>query len=118
MAALNHIYLEHPALSEWDYKDEGFRWLDCHQEQRGIYAILRKGGEERLAAIFNFSNRVQEGCQVEIREPKKACKVLLYSDWERFGGGTPETESLFTLENSVLTCTLKPFSAGLIQLTE
>lgn len=25
MAELNHLYLSHPALSEWDYREEGFQ---------------------------------------------------------------------------------------------
>ena len=32
MIDLNHIYLQHLALSEKDYDPDGFRWLDCHQE--------------------------------------------------------------------------------------
>ncbi len=60
MKALNHLYLTHPALWEGDYRPEGFQWLDCHQEERCIYAIQRSGGGERLAAVFNFSAQPQD----------------------------------------------------------
>lgn len=46
MAKLNDIYISHPALFEWDYRTDGFYWLDCYQENRCIYAICRKGKGE------------------------------------------------------------------------
>ncbi len=115
MAELNHIYLSHPELSQWDYREEGFRWLDCHQEQRCIYAILRQNEKNRMAAVFNFGSQAQDAYEVSI-ENTKGCKVLLYSDWERFGGKTPETEGSFAIENGTLTCCLKPYSAALLQV--
>lgn len=33
-------------LFEWDYRTDGFYWLDCYQENRCIYAICRKGKGE------------------------------------------------------------------------
>ncbi len=115
IAELNHLYLSHPALSEWDYREEGFRWLDCHQENRCIYAISRQSTREQVVAVFNFSNQMQKEYDVRI-ENAKGYKVLLYSDWQRFSGRTPETEKFVSLENEILTCTLRPFSAVLIQI--
>lgn len=115
MAELNHIYLSHPALSEWDYREQGFQWLDCHQENRCIYAILRESDKEQLMAVFNFSNQEQKDYEVQIQEAKD-CKVLLCSDWERFGGNTHETEKTVVLEDKSLRCKLNPYSAVLIQI--
>lgn len=115
MARLNDIYLTYPALSKWDYRDEGFRWLDCNQENRCIYAILRTAGKERLAAVFNFSDRTQEDYQVRVADAKK-CQVLLYSDWDIYNGTTSQKEEFTELKDGVLTCTLKPFSGVLLQI--
>lgn len=115
MTELNHIYLTHPSLSEWDYREEGFKWLDCHQEGRCIYTISRESKKEQLVAVFNFSNQAQEEYSVKIHKAKTG-KPLLYSDWERFNGGTPEHETLFTVEDEMLQCSLAPFSAMLIQI--
>ena len=115
MKELNHIYLEHPALSEWDYKEEGFRWLDCHQEERRVYAILRQSKKERIVAIFNFSDLQQEDYGVEL-EGAKEVKVMLYSDWNRFSGVTPENADICKFENQTLTCSLNPFSAVILQI--
>lgn len=59
MGNLNRIYLDHPALWAKDYEREGFRWIDCHQEDKCVYAFERMSGKERLAAVFNFSDQEQ-----------------------------------------------------------
>ena len=53
---LNGLYLAHPALWERDYADDGFAWLDCHQEARVVYAFERRGGGERLVCVLNLSD--------------------------------------------------------------
>ena len=57
ISGLNHVYLKHPALYERDYERSGFRWLDCNQESRCIYAFERICDNERIIAVFNFSDR-------------------------------------------------------------
>ena len=113
MAELNHMYLSYSALSEWDYNEEGFCWLDCHQESKSIYSILRKCEKEQIVAVFNFSNKAQKNYEVAI-EGAKNCKLLLYSDWERFGGATAENAKICEMSDMKLNCTLEPFSAMLI----
>lgn len=115
MAELNCLYLKHLALSEWDYREEGFRWLDCHQEKRCIYAILRECEQECLVAIFNFSNQAQKEYEVRL-EKAKGCDVLLYTDWEHFGGKTPKTQCSVVFKRQMLVCELMPYSAVLIQI--
>ena len=109
MKTLNHIYLDYPAFSQWDYKDEGFRWLDCNQEERRIYAILRQSEEQRVAVIFNFSDLVQENYEVRLEGANNA-EVLVYSDWECFDGKTPLGSEEIRVENDNICCTLNPFS--------
>lgn len=115
MKELNHIYLAHPALSEWDYKDEGFQWLDCHQEIRCIYAILRESKKEKLAAIFNFGNQPQDKYAVKVKDAEKI-EVLIHSDWNRFGGNTDENEKVITLKDDKLVCKLAPFSGIILEI--
>lgn len=115
MRELNHLYLEHPALSAWDYEEEGFQWLDCHQKSRCIYAYVRKSEGERLAVICNFSDRVQNDYEVFV-EGAECAEVLICSDWQRFGGTTPEQEKICTLTGETLQCKLNPFSAVIIRV--
>ena len=59
MKELNRLYLAHPALWAKDFVQDGFQWIDCHQEEKCVYAFERRGGRERLAAVFNFSDKAQ-----------------------------------------------------------
>lgn len=75
MGNLNRIYLDHPALWAKDYGREGFQWIDCHQEDKCVYAFERMGGKERLAAVFNFSDREQT-FHMKLENAKKYCVLL------------------------------------------
>lgn len=78
MGNLNRFYLDHPALWAKDYGREGFQWIDCHQEDKCVYAFERMGGKERLAAVFNFSDREQT-FHMKLENAKKY-RVLLDSN--------------------------------------
>ena len=108
MAELNLLYLSHSALSERDYAEDGFRWLDCHQESRCVYAVERRSGTERLAAVFNFSECVQRDYEVEIQDAVSVTS-LIDTDWEKYGGRTPETSIVCRLDKGRITCSLQPF---------
>lgn len=115
MKDLQLIYQEHSALYESDYQQDGFCWLDCHQEERCIYAIRRKSVGEILVAIFNFSDKVQENYQVEIANAQNA-RPLLYTDWKRYGGETEENAPLTWSSDGKLCCNLAPFSGMLLKM--
>ena len=109
MMDLNHIYLQHLALSEKDYDPDGFRWLDCHQEERCIYAFERIGSSERIIAVFNFSNREQI-YQLKIQNPQTV-QVLLSSNWVIYGGDETNYGANLTTKNNILELTMKPYTA-------
>lgn len=113
MTDLNHFYLAHPAFSEKDYDSDGFLWLDCHSEERCVYAFERIGKNERIAAIFNFSGVEQAGYQLEIPDAA-GLELLFSSDLPEYGGkGRPDLAA-GTRQNigrAVFEFTLAPFSA-------
>lgn len=101
MRKLNHIYLKHPALSVWDFDSRGFRWLDCHQEERCIYAFLRTDGKERIACIFNLSDKEQA---YTLHLPNCKHLSLLISNERNLTETTPVKSNMAKLK-------LAPFSA-------
>lgn len=115
MSELNKIYLKHPAFYQWDYKQEGFCWLDCHQESRCIYVIQRASEKEEFVAVFNFSNQIQENYGVDLPNADKI-QVSLNTAWEKYGGTISEKTDMCTLHNKKLYCTLMPFSGVLIKV--
>ncbi len=60
MANLNNLYLAHPALSAWDYRQDGFNWIDCNLVSQNIYSFIRNSDNESILAIFNFSCYTKE----------------------------------------------------------
>lgn len=102
MERLNHFYLEHPAFYEKDDVVEGFSWLDCHQEERCIYAMLRSCPSEKIVAVFNFSDHEWDDYRLEI--PGVHNLELLFSS-------DPESGSVKKAEEDVFLFDLKPYSA-------
>ncbi len=116
MKDLNQIYLNHPALYGQDYVNDGFQWLDCHQEERCVYAFERSCGLERIVAVFNFSDEVQEDYLLTVKNAH-ALKLLIDSDMDLYAGEKHATGEKITLENKTATLTLNAYS-GVYYLIE
>ncbi|MCD8326302.1 MAG: 1,4-alpha-glucan branching protein GlgB [Lachnospiraceae bacterium] len=111
MVALNTVYEKNEAFWMLDYQREGFEWLDCHQESRCLYVFERRSRWQRILAVFNFSDQEQKDYRHEV--PKAyGLRLLLDSDWERFGGTTREgSEEMTYPEKGEFSFTMPPFSA-------
>lgn len=107
MTDLNRFYLTHPSLWSDDYNQRGFRWIDCHQEEKCVYILERKGGEETLTIAFNFSPRKQT---VEGNAAGGELLVLLDTDWEKYGGSTPDRQEKAIIQEDHMTLDLPPYS--------
>ncbi len=111
MKELNQIYLKYPALSKMDFEREGFRWIDCHMEERRVYAFERTDGKQRIFALFNFSDEEQKEMQFKILECK-SLELLLASDAEQYGGQTRYKKKANILaKEEVVEIDMVPFSA-------
>lgn len=109
MKDLNHLYLTSPALYEGDYTQEGFRWLDCHQEARCVYAIERRSERQRLVFVFNFSDRVQEDYFLNVPDAP-ALWPILRTDEAQYGGSVQPDPSPLSPEAGGFRLTLEPYS--------
>lgn len=110
MKDLNKLYLKHPALFRCDYAPEGFSWLDCHQEERCIYAFERTDGKERIAAVFNLSDQIQEGYRLPVKATVHA-SILLASDMEEYAGGRKYEDLELAADAGTIQLDLSPYSA-------
>ena len=106
---LNHLYLNHSALWQEDDREQGFRWLDCHQEERCIYAMERRSEKERLVFVFNFSNQTQDGYQLPV-EDCSGLRPILSTEWEEYGGGVKRDESVLPTQHNQVELSLPPYS--------
>lgn len=86
-AALNHLYLQTPALYERDGGWDGFQWIDpdnCDQSVISYRRIDKKGRE--VVVIINFTPVLRE--QFRVGVPQHGIwQEVLNSDDACFGGG-------------------------------
>lgn len=115
MKELNKTYLAHSACYEEDYSNDGFKWLDCNSPDRLMYTILRQDSTgKKIAAVFNFD--CWEQIDYEVEWPEGKTNLLMYSDFEKYGGNTAENKVFYNVEGTKLKCTMAPYSAALFEI--
>ena len=116
MIELNRIYQKNDAFWQ-DYDPANFQWADCHQEERCIYAMKRKGSKKDYLAILNFSDKEQKEYQVSVEEDA-VVKVELHTDWEEYGGAGKRKNTLprGARKKEIITLNLPPFSGILLSV--
>ncbi len=110
MRELNQIYLKYPAFSKLDYEKDGFQWLDCHQEEKCIYAFMRTDGKQKIAAVFNFSDKEYK---YRLRAGNiRRMELLFASDNELYGGKVQyKIKEIYTAKANVLLIPMGGFTA-------
>ena len=113
MRDLNRLYLKNPAFWQKDYEQEGFQWLDCHQESRCIYAFERKGQKQRIVFVFNFSGAEQNPYTVKVPGAHRLV-LLMDTDRDIYGGNRMglenSTEKSIDLVSGAADLSLASFS--------
>ena len=84
MRDLSLVYINHPALFENYYEIEGFNWVNCHEEEKCIYVFERICKDEKILALFNFSDAYHKGFEVPIED--KTLEILMDSSISEYGG--------------------------------
>lgn len=115
MKDLSHLYLDNPAFWALDYNTMGFDWLDCHQEEKRIYAFMRSGGNQHILCLFNFSEHDQD---YELRlDYHEKLTLLLASDADKYSGTVHyDDETVLKKENGVFKLPLTAYSAKFFQM--
>lgn len=85
MKELHILYQNHPSLYQQDYEQNGFQWVDCHQEERGLYIYERRCEKERLLIALNLSNQKQT---YDLKTDAKSMELLLDTSNDIYGGTT------------------------------
>ena len=57
IADLNKMYVNEPALYEYDFDGRGFEWIDCHNWESSTFAFIRKAKNwpDFLVVLCNFT---------------------------------------------------------------
>lgn len=101
MKDLCMIYKNNPAMYELDYDKSGFKWIDCHQENKCLYVFERACDKQRLFVILNFSDQKHS---YEFNAPDiSSLNLILSSDNQIYGGNTnyPEENVLNPVDGKI-----------------
>ncbi|MDD5934241.1 MAG: 1,4-alpha-glucan branching protein GlgB [Clostridiales bacterium] len=82
---LNNLYKKRKALYELDEDPKGFEWISSMDADHSIISFVRKGKEERLVIVINFTPVVYEDFYLAVPYKGKY-KEIFNSDNEKYGG--------------------------------
>jgi 1,4-alpha-glucan branching enzyme len=85
--ALNWHHHAEPALHEVDFTPEGFRWIDCNDNENSVVSAIRFAKDRRnfVVMIFNFTPVPRDGYRVGVPEAGYY-REILNSDSHVYGG--------------------------------
>lgn len=117
VAALGRLYAEHPCLWRGDPDPEAFRWIECDDRRRCVFAYERWDGHEHLVVVLNLTPVPHEGYRLGV-PGEHGYSILLDSDAAHYGGSgfaagqrpTPSAEPSHARGQS-LVLDLPPLSA-------
>ncbi|MGA8262392.1 MAG: 1,4-alpha-glucan branching protein GlgB [Arenicellales bacterium] len=82
---LNRLYRELPALHRHDFEPMGFDWIDCHDAAQSVISYLRRGADQILVVVLNFTPVPRHGYRIGVPEGGYY-RELFNSDSESYGG--------------------------------
>ncbi|HEY7293210.1 MAG TPA: 1,4-alpha-glucan branching protein GlgB [Vicinamibacterales bacterium] len=84
---LNAVYRAQPALYDQDFNPDGFRWIDCNDNEHSIVSLIRSAQDDASAVvgIFNFTPVPRESYRIGVPTPGYYAE-LLNSDADVYGG--------------------------------
>jgi 1,4-alpha-glucan branching enzyme len=63
---LNRLYREQPALHQFDFQSEGFRWIDCHDGEHSLLSYYRQGSGQTVLVVLNFTPVPRQGYRLGV----------------------------------------------------
>lgn len=98
---LNKLYRKEPALHHWDFSQQGFQWIDCHDSEQSIISLLRKSEqqEDSIVCIINFTPVVRENYRIGVPEAT-GYQEILNTDSMYYGGSNCGNQGLLVVEDT------------------
>ena len=115
---LNHVSKEEAALTNLDFSEQGFEWLDASDTMNSVLSFFRRSASgEKILCVFNLTPVPRENYRLGVSDAGTWTEIL-NTDRSEFGGsGYPTSASLETetcaahgREHSLIL-TLPPLSA-------
>lgn len=116
---LNSLYKSQQALHRYDFDPQGFEWIDCNDTDQSVLSYIRKGENESIIVILNFTPVIRENYRIGV-PGNGQYEVILNSDSDYYSGSNAGSPSIISSDEMAwmnqpasLEATLPPL-AGLI----
>lgn len=82
---LNYVYLAHPALYQYDYDKNNFKWIMVDNSNQSIFAFYRENADEVLVTVLNMTPNYYD--YYELGVPYAGTyEEIINSDKQVYGG--------------------------------
>ena len=80
-------------------------------------SIVATYEDDKGISYFGW-NSSYSGEQIDYKAkwPDGRTEILMYSDWEKYGGSTKENNAFYSVEGNTIKCTMAPYSAALFKI--
>jgi 1,4-alpha-glucan branching enzyme len=120
---LNRLYRDTPALHTYDFEEQGFEWIDCHDSAQSVLSYVRKNESEFVVVVLNFTPVPRHNYRIGMPAPGTYREVL-NSDSMFYGGSNTGNELMHTEpihwmnRTCSLQLTLPPMAGIVLKLTD
>jgi len=89
---LNGLYKNQSSLHLSDFDTTGFEWIDCHDSDQSVLSYLRKGGDEEVVVVLNFTPVIRENYRIGVPSTGQY-EVIFNSDSDYYSGSNAGCDS-------------------------
>ncbi|MDE5778241.1 MAG: alpha amylase C-terminal domain-containing protein [Lachnospiraceae bacterium] len=112
MRDINFVYASHPALYEGEYNRECFSYVVRDRQWDLVYAFTRSAGNERLLAVFNFSDQGYVNYMIKAPGCGQLIEII-NTDWDIYGGTQHNDKMCISVRNGQCIMDLNAYSGRL-----
>jgi 1,4-alpha-glucan branching enzyme len=82
---LNRLYCDSAALHRFDFEQQGFEWVDCHDAAQSVLTFMRHDGDDIVLVVLNFTPIPRQGYRVGVPYEGVYAEIV-NTDSEYYGG--------------------------------
>jgi 1,4-alpha-glucan branching enzyme len=112
---LNHFYLEHKQLWEFDFDFRGFEWIDLQDQVNSVLSYLRKSSSSCLLCIHHFTPSYFPSYFIKINNVR-ALREVFSSDRKEYGGSAKLNTQPKVLRGEGVEIQLAPLSTMIFEI--
>ncbi|HSX12284.1 MAG TPA: alpha amylase C-terminal domain-containing protein, partial [Rhabdochlamydiaceae bacterium] len=112
---LNQLYLQSPALWQWDFDPQSFAWIDFFDSKNSVISYLRKSNKQIFICIHNFTPTYFEKYRISLSRIAQL-KERFNTDREEYGG-SGKLNGQVTFDSSGFTLQLAPLATMIFEVT-